>query len=68
MENTSNLLSEKQAAKFLGVSSITLFRKRKNREINFYRVGFRILYSREKHLLPFLDSCEQKAREASLNA
>ncbi len=61
MESISNLLSEKQAAEFLGVSFITLFRKRKRREIGCYRVGFRVLYSREKHLQPFLDACEQKA-------
>ncbi len=57
---TEPLLNETQAAKFLGVSRMTLLRKRNNGEISFFRVGFRVLYSKEKHLLPFLQGCEQK--------
>ncbi|HEX8286974.1 MAG TPA: helix-turn-helix domain-containing protein [Pyrinomonadaceae bacterium] len=59
MDIKESLMNEKEAAAFLGVSRITLLRKRKNKEINFFRIGHRILYSREKHLLPFLDKCEQ---------
>ncbi|MDQ3713826.1 MAG: helix-turn-helix domain-containing protein [Acidobacteriota bacterium] len=55
------LLNEKEAAKFLGVSRITLLRKRKLGEVAFFRIGFRVLYSKEKHLLPFLEKCEQLA-------
>ncbi len=57
---TEPLLNETQAAKFLGVSRMTLLRKRNNGEINFFRVGFRVLYSKEKHLLPFLQLCEKR--------
>lgn len=53
------LMNEIEAAKFLGVSRMTLLRKRNAQEIGFYRVGFRVLYSKEKHLLPFLQSCEK---------
>ena len=53
------LMNESQAAKFLGISRMTLLRRRKANEIGFYRVGFRVLYSKEKHLLPFLKTCEK---------
>jgi excisionase family DNA binding protein len=52
-------MNEVQAAKFLGISRMTLLRKRNASEIGFYRVGFRVLYSKEKHLLPFLEGCEK---------
>lgn len=53
------LMSEKEAAAFLGISKMTLMRRRKANKIAYYRVGFRILYSKEKHLLPFLEKCEK---------
>ena len=53
------LLNETDAAKFLGISRMTLLRKRNNNEIKFFRVGFRVLYSKEKHLLPFLTRCKK---------
>lgn len=53
------LLSETDAAKFLGISNITLLRKRKAGNIGFFKVGFRVLYSMEKHLIPFLNACEK---------
>lgn len=53
------LLSEADAAKFLGVSKMTVLRKRNAGEIGFFRVGFRVLYSKEKHLLPFLQKREK---------
>lgn len=53
------LLSEADAAKFLGISKITMARKRKAKEIGHFRVGHRILYSKEKHLLPFLKEREK---------
>ena len=56
---TEPLMNEIEAAKFLGISRMTLLRKRNASEIGFFRVGFRVLYSKEKHLLPFLQSCER---------
>jgi Recombinase len=53
------LMNEVEASKFLGISRMTLLRKRNASEIGFYRVGFRVLYSKEKHLIPFLESCEK---------
>ena len=53
------LMNETEAAKFLGISRMTLLRKRKANEIGFFRVGFRVLYSKEKHLIPFLERCEK---------
>lgn len=53
------LLNEAKAAEFLGISKMTLLRKRNAGEIGFFRVGFRVLYSKEKHLLPFLELCEK---------
>ena len=57
------LLSEAEASKFLGISKMTLLRKRNAGLIGFFRVGFRVLYSKEKHLLPYLAKCEvEKSR------
>ena len=52
------LLSEAEAARFLGISKMTLLRKRNAGLIGFFQVGIRILYSKEKHLLPYLANCE----------
>ncbi len=59
-EIRESLLSEAQAAKFLGVSKMTLSRKRIAGDISFFRVGSRILYSKEKHLLVYLSRNENK--------
>jgi len=53
------LMNEIEAARFLGISRMTLLRKRNANEIGFFRVGFRVLYSKEKHLMPFLEQCEK---------
>jgi len=53
------LMNEIEAAKYLGISRMTLLRRRNAGEIGFYRVGFRVLYSKEKHLIPFLNNCEK---------
>lgn len=53
------LINEIEAATFLGISRMTLLRKRNAQEIGFYQVGHRILYSKEKHLIPFLEHCEK---------
>jgi len=58
------LMSEQQAARWLGVSRITLLRARMAGRIGAYRIGTRVLYSEEKHLRPFLAACERKPRDA----
>ena len=59
------LLNIKEVAKYLGVSVITVWRKLGTKttvkEIDCYRVGRRVLFSKEKHLLPYLERCEEKA-------
>ena len=56
---TEPLLSEAEAAAFLGISKMTLLRNRNAGNLGFFRVGFRVLYSKEKHLIPFLIGCEK---------
>ena len=69
IENNENetLMSVPQAAKFLGVSPITVWRKlgsnNKTRELSCYRFGNRVLLSKEKHLLPYLHANEQTAED-----
>ena len=53
-----NLLSEKQAAKRLGVARITLLRAREKGRIRFFRIGTRVLYSHQQ-LVDFLMSCDR---------
>jgi len=56
-----NLLSEKQAAKRLGVARITLLRARADGRIRFFRIGTRVLY-KEEQLAEFLTKCERNCR------
>ena len=65
-EKHPNLLSEKQAAKRLGVARITLLRARGEGRIRFFRIGTRILYCAE-HLTEFLNNCERNGRRTSAN-
>src|SRR6266403_3687436 len=55
-QNYPNLLSEKQAAKRLGVARITLLRAREAGRIRFFRIGTRVLYCAEQ-LTEFLNGC-----------
>lgn len=61
--DNETLMSVPEAAKFLGVSPITIWRKLglKNsvRELSCYRFGHRVLLSKERHLLPYLHRNEQ---------
>jgi hypothetical protein len=57
------LMSVPEAAKFLGVSPITVWRKLglkgSKREMSCYRFGYRVLLSKERHLIPYLRAHEQ---------
>lgn len=57
-----NLLSEKQAAKRLGVARITLLRAREAGRIRFFRIGTRVLYCADQ-LTEFLNACERNGRK-----
>ncbi|MCU1267200.1 MAG: Helix-turn-helix domain [Acidobacteria bacterium] len=61
-----NLLSEKQAAKRLGVARITLLRAREAGRIKFFRIGTRVLYCAE-HLTEFLNNCERNGSSTQVN-
>lgn len=58
----NGLRDRKQAAEFLGVSVITIDRNVKNKKLGCYRVGTRVLFDENEHLLTFLKKCEQKAK------
>lgn len=60
-EPSTKLLTSKEAALYCRISEVTLWRMRKNCEIGFFRVGNRVLYSIEKHLLPFFESRERNS-------
>jgi excisionase family DNA binding protein len=62
-----NLLSEKQAAKRLGVARITLLRARVAGRIRFFRIGTRVLYGAEQ-LTEFLNGCERNRHKQSREA
>jgi excisionase family DNA binding protein len=65
-QNYPNLLSEKQAAKRLGIARITLLRAREAGRIKFFRIGTRVLYCAE-HLTEFLNNCERNRRRTQAN-
>jgi excisionase family DNA binding protein len=52
-------MTEKEAAKALGLSLVTLWNLRKAGKLGYYKVGRRIMYS-QKHLDEFLKSAEVK--------
>jgi excisionase family DNA binding protein len=62
-----NLLSEKQAAKRLGIARITLLRAREAGRIRFFRIGTRVLYCSEQ-LTEFLEGCERNRHKQSREA
>ena len=63
-EINPNLLSEKQAAKRLGIARITLLRAREAGRIKFFRIGTRVLYS-EEQLTEFLLACQKNGGKAN---
>lgn len=62
-----NLLSEKQAAKGLGIARITLLCAREAGRIRFFRIGTRVLYCAEQ-LTEFLEGCERNRHKQSREA
>jgi predicted site-specific integrase-resolvase len=55
---STNNLSEKEAARALGISRISLFRLRRAGLIGYYCIGGRVLYSPE-HLNDYLATVER---------
>jgi excisionase family DNA binding protein len=65
MMDDDDILTESEAAKFLKVSSMTLSRWRNAGAIGFYRPGgYRVTYSKNHHIMPFLQACEISAKAA----
>jgi len=62
-EQTERLKSATETALRLGISKPTLCRMMQRGEINFYRIGARVLFSEEKHIAPFLASVERSQTE-----
>ncbi len=60
-EQTERLRSASETALRLGISKPTLCRMMQRGEINFYRIGARVLFSEERHIAPFLASVERGA-------
>lgn len=50
----ADIRNVKAGASFLGVSPVTLGRLMSRGEIGYYRIGSRVVFSTENHLLPFL--------------
>ena len=61
-ETKEQLRSASETALRLGISKPTLCRLMQAQRIGFYRVGARVLFDEQKHIAPFLESCERKAR------
>jgi hypothetical protein len=53
-------LGQKEAAEFLNMSTMTLYRRRKAGKIGYFQDGLHIKYSKETHLLPYLAEREKK--------
>ena len=59
------LMNVAEAAQFLNVAPITIWRKLgrgkgNKKEMDCYKVGRRVLFSKENHLLPYLKRNEEK--------
>jgi len=52
------LLNMKLAAQYFGISTLTLYRYKKRGEIGYYRIGNRVLFSIQRHILRFLQARE----------
>lgn len=62
IDTDERLLSVTEASNFLGVSKVTLRRILRREEIGFFRVGARILFSKNDHLLKYLRRCEKEPK------
>jgi excisionase family DNA binding protein len=58
-----SLLSERQAAAYLGVARITMLRMRQAGKVKFYKIGTRVLYDPSTHLREFLAGVERNGAQ-----
>lgn len=64
MTETSDLLTDKEAAKFLRLSPLTLWRMRKRGELPHVRLASKLLY-RRSDLIAFIERNRRNAAEVS---
>jgi excisionase family DNA binding protein len=60
MTETSDLLTDKEAAQFLRLSTLTLWRLRKRGELPFVRLATKLLY-RRSDLIAFIERNQRNA-------
>lgn len=60
MTETSDLLTDKEAAKFLRLSTMTLWRLRKRGELPFVQLATKLLY-RKADLIAFIEHNQRNA-------
>ncbi|HEX8264584.1 MAG TPA: helix-turn-helix domain-containing protein [Pyrinomonadaceae bacterium] len=58
---TEKRFTEKETAQILGLSPMTVRRRRENGELGFYKAGRRVLIS-EKHIADYLAACERSVK------
>lgn len=63
MTETSDLLTDKEAAQFLRLSTLTLWRLRKRGELPFVRLATKLLYRRSE-LIAFIERNQRNAEVA----
>lgn len=54
MQIDDHMKNVKQGAQYLGISPVTLRRILKSGQIGCFKIGSRIVFSKEQHLIPFL--------------
>ena len=62
----ARLMNVRETTKFLGVAPITVWRllgtKNTAKEIDCYRVGRRVLISKDEHLMPYLKRTQSEVK------
>jgi hypothetical protein len=58
--NNKERFDEIEAANYLGISKVSLIRRRREGSIGYYQVGRKIFYGLH-HLNSFLNSCERNS-------
>lgn len=65
-KNTSEtLMTEKEVAQYLKISAKTVSRHRESGAIGFYKMGGRVMFSFEKHVQPYLETCNRSAKSTA---
>lgn len=69
LNGLGRLISEKEAAEYLGLCRLTLLKLRKGGALEYYKFGRSIRYSIEEHLVPFRErSHRNRKRKGAVRA